>query len=302
MQQHLEAGALQPLGRALGQQAVLEAAAGQRHPRARPRPAPPPRWPPPGRCGSARPMIPAATPRRKSARTASTSGCQSRTTDERERRIGVSSLPSRHLPSGSRHEAIGYAPASRASAANSSAIAAWPSKLTCCCRPISAATPSNSRPALVVTGALTPLREHLRQQLALGRAQSADRGQIVHLQRRVAVELPQQRQRHAPRLVHRRIAARQAERPQMRHALDSRPRRPAGTRRPRSSRRCRSPCRPRSRPAPAHRRRSRPGRPPGGRGGAGRDRWRIARCDDGSRHRHLSDSVYPIAVAHFVDR
>ena len=168
------------------------------------------------------------------------------------------------------HAAVDSSPARRGSAANSSSIAAWPSKLTRWRRPSSAATASKSRPALVVTGALTPRAEHLRRaaRRSLGaKARTGGRSSASSASRRTSSH--SSAERDAPRLAHRRVAAGQAERAQVRDAREAGARRPAGTRRPRSCRRRRS----RAVPDDAERRplerRSRPGRRRGGRGGAG---------------------------------
>ena len=153
-----------------------------------------------------------------------------------------------------------------ASAANSSAMAACPSKL--------------------ITGGSPHKRGHGVEQPA--HAAGARRVDAAGQQRRSSVvssagrepiggrvprppgaeDLEQQPQGRAPRLADGPIAAGQGEGPQMRHAAEARRPRTPGPRRPRSCRRCRSRCRPRPAPAPGPPGRARPCRRPRGRDGA----------------------------------
>ena len=193
MEQNLKAGLTQPGGSALGQQAILEAAAGQGDSFQR---RPPALWrqsPPPARCGSVQPSYQRthrAASRPESLRpSAASRGGWELGGMGGTRRGRVSSVPLSSLESDAVVSAIGYVPASCGSAANSSAIAAWPSNVTCWCRPISAATPSNRRPALVVTGAFRPRCSICASTRALVTAQRLHRRQVVpvqHLRRRTA--------------------------------------------------------------------------------------------------------------------
>ena len=215
-------------------------------------------------------MIPMATPRRKSVRTASTRGRQSRTTGRRDDRRPRRFV--RRPSSAIRHPSkfTGYAPCSAASAANSNAIAAWPSKLTCLMQPDQRSDAVEQPARARRDRRVDAFGEHLGQQLALGRAvglgSEPDHPSPAPRRRRAPTAAP------APRVAvpspprRRPAGGTVADAPRARN----RTRRPAGTRHPRSFHRCRSRCRPTSRPAPGHRPRFRPGMRRDAHGGAGR--------------------------------
>ncbi len=94
-------------------------------------------------------------------------------------------------------------------------------------------------------GAARAGRDHPREERALRRGERRDGGEVVAVEGALAEELEEERERGPARLLHGGVAAGKAEGSQVRDARRSRPRRRAGTRRPRPCRRFRSRCRPR---------------------------------------------------------
>ena len=105
------------------------------------------------------------------------------------------------------------------SRANSSSMAAWPSKRTCWRRPASEATASKRRPTLEVSGELRRRASIVRSRPSSAGEKAWHRRQLGHRESGLAEHFVEQAQGGPARLFHGCVAAGQAELAKMGHAL-----------------------------------------------------------------------------------